>query len=112
MTACYIALLASNSSSQNRDLKLLVSLVPFYDPYSSIIFKNYVVLMSSYGLYVMSLGFCVSGNTAAVHTGDMGSNPIFSFNDFVFQGGFVSCIILGCFVHLLDGPRDCYLRLL
>jgi len=31
--------------------------------------------MSSYGLDVMILGFCVSGSTAAVHSGDMGSNP-------------------------------------
>jgi len=50
--------------------------------------------MSSYGLIVMILGFCVGGSysTAAVHTGDVGSSPrvrvpleailIFSFNDF------------------------------
>jgi len=28
--------------------------------------------MSSYGLIVMILGFCVGGGTAAVHTGDAG----------------------------------------
>jgi len=39
--------------------------------------------MSSYGLIVMILGFCVSGCTAAVHTGDAGSSPIiFSFKNF------------------------------
>jgi len=32
--------------------------------------------MSSYGHIVMILGFCVSGSTAAVHTGDAGSNSL------------------------------------
>jgi len=31
--------------------------------------------MSSYGLDEMILGFCVSGSTAAIHTGDACSNP-------------------------------------
>jgi len=31
--------------------------------------------MSSYGLIAMTLGFCVSDSTAAVHTGDAGSSP-------------------------------------
>jgi len=31
--------------------------------------------MSSYKLDVMILGFCVSGSTAAVHTGDADLNP-------------------------------------
>jgi len=30
--------------------------------------------MSSYGLNVMILGFCVSGSTAVVHAGEVGSN--------------------------------------
>jgi len=32
-----------------------------------------LVFMSSYGLIVV-IGFCVSGTTAAVHTGDAGSS--------------------------------------
>jgi len=35
----------------------------------------------------MILGFCVSGSTAAVYSGDVGSNPIFLFNNFL------TCII-------------------
>jgi len=31
--------------------------------------------MGYYGFYVLILGFCASGITAAVHTGDEGLNP-------------------------------------
>jgi len=47
--------------------------------------------MSSYGLIMMVLGVCISGTTAAVHTGDVGSShgfgphlkQFFSFNNFL-----------------------------
>jgi len=34
--------------------------------------------MFSYGLNVIILGFCESGSTVAIHSGDMGSNPTWS----------------------------------
>jgi len=58
-------------------LKLPIFTLPMY-----IVSLGFV---SSYGLIVMILGFCVSGSTAAVHTGDAGSSPtkqFFSFNNF------------------------------
>ena len=53
-------------------------------------FSFFSFFMSSYGLNVMILGFCVSGSTAAVYTGDANSSPwvqvpleaIFMFNNF------------------------------
>jgi len=47
----------------------------FYDSYSKLpIFTFSNSFVSSYGLIVMILGFCVSGSIAAVHTGDVGSS--------------------------------------
>jgi len=54
----------------------------FFFKLSIFTLSSFLVFMSSYGLIVMILGFCISGSTAAVHTGDVGSSPtwnIFSF---------------------------------
>ena len=53
----------------------MIPILPFKLPIFTLS-SFFSFFMSSYGLNVaMILGFCVSGSTAAVHTGDVGLNP-------------------------------------